>query len=286
MHLEAAFETLYRPRNLRSASICTIRLWHIALRLFSRFLGRPARLGDLTDETLSAFASWRLQTVLPPTVNRDLASLLALWRWLHTKGLVDRWPDVQLEQEPRRVPVAWTQEEFSRLMAASRKTRGFVGQNLASSWWPAALLVLFDSGERVGALLRLRWVDVDLTGRWVVFRAEHRKGRDQDNAVRIAPDTAESVAKLCRTSAEVFHWPHTHGYLWKRLGRILETAGLPNDRRRKFHCVRRTTASHFEAAGGNATDLLKHASRRNTLAYLDPRILRPVQAVDRLWRPG
>jgi integrase len=50
--------------------------------------------------------------------------------------------------------------------------------------------------------------------------------------------------------------------------------------------MRRSVASHYEAAGGNATELLGHSSRSVTLAYLDPRIVPQQHAVDLLFRPG
>jgi integrase len=63
-------------------------------------------------------------------------------------------------------------------------------------------------------------------------------------------------------------------------------AGLPDTREYKFHVLRKSVASHYEAAGGNATDLLKHSSRKVTLTYLDPRVVRPAAPVDLLFRPG
>src|SRR5262245_41247757 len=99
--LREVWETQYRVRQLRSASIKTIRLWQISLDLIDRFLQRPATLADLTDDTLSRFATWRRRggDVTAATVNRDLASLLALWRWCHRMRMVELWPDVQLEKE-------------------------------------------------------------------------------------------------------------------------------------------------------------------------------------------
>lgn len=62
--------------------------------------------------------------------------------------------------------------------------------------------------------------------------------------------------------------------------------GLPDNRLYKFHAIRKSVASHYEAAGGNATELLGHTSRKITRAYLDPRIVRKKSAIDVLFRPG
>lgn len=275
----------YRLRAMRSASPKSIKLSRFGVKRFEQYLGRCATLEDLTDDTVSRFVLWRRDHVAPTTVNRDLAVILALWRWGHRQGLIDRWPNVPQEPEPKRIPVAWTQDEFDRLMAVAAKQPGRVGRNPAGLWWTALLLVLFDSGERIGAVLSLSWPRVDLRGRWVVFDALSRKGRREDNACRIAEDTAAALQRLHRTRGVVFEWPYARDTIWLRYGRIVAAAGLPNDRKHKFHCVRKTTASHYVAAGGDATTLLKHSSRSVTLAYIDPRIALPPQGIDLLWRP-
>lgn len=287
MKLSQAFQTLYQPRQLRSASPATLRLWKIALRHFDRFLRRPATTSDLNDNTVSRFVTWRLQDVSAATANKDLASILALWRFLHRHRKVKQYPSVQLEREPKRIPTAWTREEFDKLFAAACRCPGMIDHVPARIWWPTLLLVLLDSAERISAVLSLRWDDVDLSSRWIVFPAETRKARDADSAVAIADDTLGRLHELRKFGSrpKVFPWPYHRTYLWHKYGILLESAGLPNDRKRKFHAIRRTVASHVEAAGGNATEILRHASRTNTLAYLDPRIVTPQQAKDLMWRP-
>ena len=80
--------------------------------------------------------------------------------------------------------------------------------------------------------------------------------------------------------------PARHGGTFRRLGEIMERAGLPNSRLYKFHSIRKSVASYYEAAGGNATELLGHSSRRITKAYIDPRICCKPSPVGVLFRPG
>ena len=61
---------------------------------------------------------------------------------------------------------------------------------------------------------------------------------------------------------------------------IIREGQLPDSRRNKFHKFRRTTASNFEAAGGNATKLLDHRKRATTAKYLDPRVIKKVMPAD------
>lgn len=86
--------------------------------------------------------------------------------------------------------------------------------------------------------------------------------------------------------AATFEWPYCKTYLWLMFGKLLRQAGLPNGRRDKFHKIRRSVASWFEVAGGNATELLGHSGREITRLYLDPTICQKPQAADRLFRPG
>lgn len=91
-------------------------------------------------------------------------------------------------------------------------------------------------------------------------------------------------------AAKALHKPRKisgfDGIIWRKIGEVLERAGLPTDSKSKFHRIRRTVASYYEAAGGNATELLGHSSRKITEKYLDRRIVARPQAIDRLWRLG
>lgn len=284
MYLDDVLDA-YARRQMRSAAAGSVRLAQFTVRQFGLHLGHRPTLDDLTDDIVSGYAAARRRNVAPATVNRDLAVLLALWRWSHRRGWIGRWPDVPLEPEPHRTPQAWSRTDFERLLAAAYQRPGRIGEHLACRWWPALLLVLYDTGERIGAVLSLPWQCVDLHSRWITFAAETRKGAREDNVVQVAADTSMALTMIRRPAGPVFPWPYSRTLIWLHMSRLLRSAGLPSDRRSKFHRIRRTTASHYEAAGGNATELLKHSSRAVTLAYIDPTIVHPVQAVDLLWRP-
>lgn len=102
----------------------------------------------------------------------------------------------------------------------------------------------------------------------------------------VAADTVEALRAIRRREGPVFRWPKSRTSIYAHLGQIMQRAGLPNDRLHKFHSIRKSVASYYEAAGGNATELLGHTSRKVTRAYLDPRICRTKAAIDLLFRPG
>ena len=280
------YENEYEPLHLRNRSENTLKLYRVTLRAFDRVLGRPATLADLNDETVSQFLRERRHNgAAARTANRDLINLLAIWRWAHRKGYVSDWPEVEREKAPKRTPRALTKDELSRLLQAARSEDRPVGQTPGSLWWPALLLTCWDTGERISGVLGLTWDRCDLSGGWVTFRAEDRKGGREDNTMQIAPDTVAAIGKLPRSGHKVFLWPYHDNYIWTRYEYILKRAELPTTREFKFHCIRRSMASWFEEAGGNATEALRHSSRRITEAYIDPRIKKTKAAVDLLFRP-
>ena len=180
------------------------------------------------------------------------------------------------------------EEELAELMRSAAQDERKVGDVPGNIWWPALLLLLWATGERIGAAMDLTRDKLDTRNGWVTFPAETRKGGRADNTLPLADDTCERLSTLlaAHQDKQVFAWPYSKGYLYVRYKEILHRAGLPADRARKFHCIRKSTASHYEAAGGDATKLLGQSSRRITEAYLDPRIAKQQPAVSLLFRPG
>lgn len=286
MSLSEFFHGLFRPLRLRSRRPRTIDLYRTTIRSFERFLGRAAQLTDLDDITVSSYLTWQRDRDLSPySVEKERANLLCMWRFAAQRALLTIWPNVEREVCPNRIPSAWVDSEIESLFTACGNTVGYVGPVKAGLWWTALHYLLWDTGERIGAVVGLQWRDVDLQRHWVTFRAETRKGGRTDRIYPIAADTAEALAKLPRGLGKVLEWPYCSTYLWNRYAKILKRAGLPTDRLSKFHRVRRSVASYYEAGGGDATELLGHSSRAVTRRYLDPRIVGAVSAIKILFRP-
>ena len=131
--------------------------------------------------------------------------------------------------------------------------------------------------------------DVSLDAGSLLLRAETRKGKTRDRLHKLHPTTVAMIQSIWWPDRELLlPWPYCPSYLWIRYRLLLKRAGLPFDRMHKFHALRRSVASYYELAGGNATRLLDHSSRDLTVKhYLDSRILGEVQpACDLLFRPG
>jgi len=268
---------------LRGVSARTQKLYRYTIEAFGEHLGRPATVDDFEELTVARFLSARLRDKAVATAAKDAAQCRALWEFASRRGLTNgRWPQMRRIRVPERVPRCWLTEEMQRLLVAASERQGTIAGVPAAAWWRAALLVCYDTGERVAALLSLEWRDVTPAG--VTFRAEGRKGQRRDIYRQISPETAAAIEAIRGPRLRVFDWDRAMTSLWSHLGKILEAAGLPNDRYSKFHCIRKTTASYAAAAGLDAQRLLDHASPKTTRAYLDPRVVIPPSAPDVLPR--
>jgi site-specific recombinase XerD len=284
MTLLKFFEAYYLPHRLRSRSKNTIRLYRHSVNSFSRFLERRAKLSDLTDDTVSRYLTALIARGLSPyTVNKERSQLLAIWTYAAKKRHVPEFPDVPPERTPKRVPQAWTQEELKRLMHACSLQKGEICDIPASAWWTALHLILWDTGERIGAVLKLSWSSYQTP--WLLVPAETRKGQREDKLFELGADTQGALDSIRTPKRKlILPWPKAATTIYYHYGRLLRRAELPDGARCKFHRMRRSVASYYEANGGNATELLGHTSRATTAAYLDPRIVRTVQPSDILFR--
>jgi len=268
-------DSVYVPSRLLDASPHTVRLYRLSISAFAKTIDRPPTLDDLTNDLIRLHLAKRMSARRSPaTANKDRAQLLAIWRHATTHGYKTTWPDVRELREPQRAPVAWLPGECGVLLAQSCRERGRIGGVPAGLFWNALLLVLLDTGERIGAVMQLRWDWLSRDGGFLAIPAEARKGRTRDKVFRLSDATGVAIQKLreYQPGPLVFAWPHNRGCLWRRFGMVLSHAGLPADRKSKFHRLRKTVATAVYAAGGDAQRALDHRDARTTESYLDPRI--------------
>lgn len=289
MTLISFFDSIYRPLRLRGRSENTLRLYGCLIRQLGRWLERVPTVADLGDELLlAAFLEHRARKHSPWTVEKERSQLLAMARLAFERRMLERMPSCPPTPLPQRTPTSWNADELMRLYRAATSVQGFVGGVPAGVWWLAVISLAYESGERIGALLRCQ--ATDLRGDTLTVPADARKGRRADRVVTLS---AETVALLERARAagrpELLWWPLNRPYLWMRLKAILQTAGLAG-RRVGFHQLRRTGASFFAAAGGSAAEYLGHGhgSGEKVAAawYVDPRLQRRKPAWSLLPRLG
>ena len=268
------FEDFYRPLRLRGRSPRTVLLYHNTIKQYEKWLGRRAVLeDDLNDLQVSRYLEHRATIRSPLTSEKERSQLCALWRCASDRRLIDLRPTVLPTIRTARVPTCWTEEQLRSLVAAAKATPGLIGDVPARIWWPALILALFQSAERIGAMLSAK--KEDYVRPRILMLAEYRKGGRSDKLHTFTESTCEllDILKKSKNGPRLFGWPQDYGYLWARFGKIVDAAGLEGGRRNKFHNLRRSAATHYKKRGGDPTELLDHSSPRVTKAYLDPRIL-------------
>lgn len=272
------FETIYSPLKLRGRSENTRRLYRCTIGSFKKFLKRDPVLTDLTDLTLARFLTYRASIRSGYTAEKERTQLCSLSRFAFERRLIEINPCVPPAPLPERIPSAWTIDQLRTLMQACSRWDGSVGKVPASAYFSALVAVLWESAERIGAILECRVSDYG-SGQLYV-RAEYRKGKKRDRIYHLTPQTCrllDAVVRGKRPKDKIFAWDRPYSMLWYEFGKIVESARLGGGRRAKFHQLRRSAATHYAAACGSAsaaTEFLDHASPRTTKAYLDPRFLK------------
>lgn len=267
------FREVYRPLRLRGRSPATVRLYENTIKQFSKFLARPASLADLNDLEVSRYLEHRGSTRSPFTGEKERNQLCSLWRCAADRRLVADRPCVPPTPMPIRVPQAWSIDELKKLLTFAKVAKGKVGEVAAAVFWPALILALWQSAERIGAILSV--CKSDYARPRLLVRAEYRKGGKRDKLYSFTSETCDLLDALAAANngPTLFAWPGNKTYLWNRFGKLIDKAAISSGKRCKFHQLRRSAATHFFAKGGDATALLDHSSPRITKAYLDPRYI-------------
>lgn len=270
MLLTDLFSDFYRPLRLRGRSANTSRLYGCTIRAFSKYLETPATVDDLTDLTLSRYLEHRGATRSPYTAEKERTQLCSLWRFAADRGFTTTRPVVPPAPLPDRVPRAWTLGELGAIYRAAAATRGTIGAAPAGVWYSALVSVLWETAERIGAVMECS--PQDFVPPHLHVRAEYRKGGKRDRVYRLSSRTVELVTAV-KGTRHLFEFPYSRTRLWSRYADIVARAGLGRGRSLSFHALRRSAASHYAAAGGDPVQLLDHSSPRITHRwYLDRRL--------------
>jgi integrase len=94
----------------------------------------------------------------------------------------------------------------------------------SAEWWTAFLVTAWVTGMQRGALLALRWEDVDLEAGEAVSRGTDNKGK-RDHIVKLGPAVA-LLAKLKGNHPMVFPWNHATTWMDHELMAILQAAEI------------------------------------------------------------
>lgn len=284
--LREFFQGTYRPLRLRGRSPDTCRLYENTITQFDRFLERSSAISDLDELVISRYLEYRGETRSPYTAEKERNQLMALARCAWERRLIDVMPSVPPSRLPTRVPTAWSVDQLRSLISHAKIAVGRIGDVHACVFWPALVMTLWQSAERIGAIMSVP--KCDYRRPTILVRAEYRKGGKRDKLYSLSSETCDMLDVLVesKNGDQLFDWPLDRLYLWQRFGKLIDAAGLGGGKRCKFHQLRRSAATHFLAAGGDPTSLLDHSSPRVTKAYIDPRFIdsgpRPVDILPQI----
>lgn len=287
------FDDSYRVVRMATSSAANVNTRRAELQRFDRWLKRQATMDDLSEDAIERFmASLLTERRSPATVNKYRRVLMALWSyaWKKRKGCSPPG-DVPKLREPKRLPVAWSQEEMARLLEAAAETRGDVCGIPARVFWPALICTIYDTGLRITAAMSIPTARLNLATGWILATHDTQKQK-ADQAFKLHPETLKLLLLTGPHEREtLFPWPFVdrRKTLVRALNGILIRAGLPHGARDKFHKIRRTHATYLaDVAGEQAAQYsLGHSSASVTRGYLDPtKFRRRTETVDILERPA
>ena len=205
------------------------------------------------------------------TINNILAVLSKALKYAEDARVIERAPRVGLLRFERPEIVAWTFEEYARLLAAAKEM---------DAGWYAATCLAGESGLRIGEVRALDWRrDVDLVARTITVNQQIRRGvtgTPKGRTRRTVPMTATVEAALkalpeVRTGYVIRNLdgtPMTDDQTKYHCYRICRHAGLPEC---GWHVLRHSFGTHAALFGVNPWKLMQwmgHKRIDETMLYV------------------
>lgn len=190
--------------DARHLSPHTISDYKNSLRLFKEFVKGDVPFEDITSQTIESFLA-SFTAVTNTTLLHYYAALAALWTWAVKEQIVDRNIVHSLtppKPEQREIQ-PFTEEEFRALLSVAARSKAYrrPGQRMTDhavihpERTRAILLMMLDTGLRVGELVGLK-----------IFQVDHRNSRVKmmgkgalERSVPFSPRTAQALWRYLTT---------------------------------------------------------------------------------------
>jgi len=285
--LSKLFKVFYAPKALIGFTANTHTKYEIAISHLRYYLGHEPTIDDLDDDTIAAWMRWMTTDGMgydatkppglglsPHTANSYGSKIVAMWGLLGRKNIAGDLPFVRRLRAPRRSPIGWSDDELRILFKACSELPGSYCGIPARLWWVCMHSIILQTGERIGALLQCEWQNYNKHTRVLRRPAEIRKWKMEDMTTILDADVAFGLELIRYPERNlIFPFPFHRSTLWNHHRRILQNAGLPDDRLHMFHCERKSSGSKVKSLGGDAQRHLGHQDAATTDRYMVPEIV-------------
>jgi len=230
------------PETLRHA--CTALSRHLGYMLPSTLSRQVCRTYHMSRRTegWQAPGSKRRKPIGAGTIIRELVTLRAALRWGLGEGWITVEPYIELPKAPAAKTRWLTREEAERLLGATDAPHVYLFM----------MLGLY-TGARMGALIELRWDQVDFTAERIDFGAGKGNKRRAIVPMTVALRTALAEAYPARTTDRVIEYGGLPvRSVRKGVASACQRAGLPGV---GPHTLRHTAASWMVQAGVSAEEV-------------------------------
>lgn len=240
-----------------------------AVAVFAIYLERAASLSDLDDERVSEWIRWLQSRYAPKSVVGFRGDLLSVWRDCAGRGLCTPPNRVRRVKKPEPLPIAWTNQEKSRLVTRTRSLRGTFPNGVSrAEYCEALVLAINDTGLRRSDIWRLRREQVRADGS--IPMRQHKTSFTHEPRMR--PETAAKFLRLPGDPPLACPYASPSGFykFWKTV-----TAGA-EIRHGALQQMRRTGATHLAITHRESVQrYLGHRTAEMARHYIDESIAQP-----------
>lgn len=222
----------------------TLRQYVIAADLVERWAGRPVRLDEMDERSVSEWLRDYSATVAPATVKSKKASILALWRSAADDGLASEPVSRRIRKTrvPERPVVAWTKSEVEQLIVTCQGLkRGHRCGLRRAEWFALAVRVAWDSGLRWGDLVAIpvSAIRPDGSASWTQSKTS------KVISFCLSPSTMEALRSSLEACPRqlVCPWPASHETFGDQVERLVARSGI---REGTWKWIRRASGTDVE----------------------------------------
>lgn len=165
----------------------------------------------ITKHTCGAYSTWRDKSA--GTVRRELGVLKAALNFAYSEGRLTAVPPVELPAKPEGKDRWLTNKEAAKLLNAARTGRSDVRLYL-----PLYIMLGLYTGARPGAILSLRWHQVDLERGQIDFTNGNQTNKRRVRAQPIPNRLKHALARARLRGTELGYVVHNNGQPIRDIG--------------------------------------------------------------------